>query len=402
MTDKPGGAAAAAKPAVMPFSVISAAVTASFVGFGSSVAIILEAARAVGASEAEASTWVGALCVGIVVISLVLCVRHRVPAVAAWSTPGAALIASSADGIGLPVAVGAFIVAAVLMVLLALIRPFGRLMERLPTSLASAMLAGVLVDFCLKVVGVAGAMPAFVLPLVAVFFAVHFWKPTLAVPAVLLGGLAAAGLGGMIATDCCTFAPTAVVVTAPEFDLPVMIGLGVPLFLVTLAAQNLTGLAVLKASGYVPPARSTFAVTGLSSLLLAPFAAHGVNLAAITLAICAGPGCHPDPSRRWLSGFVVAACYVVLALFAGSFVELLLALPAALITTIAGLALFAPLKASLVAALTKESGHVEAAALTFVVAASGVNFLGVGSAIWGLAVGLVILGAQRIVSGKSD
>ena len=402
MTDKPGGAAAAAKPAVMPFSVISAAVTASFVGFGSSVAIILEAGRAVGASEAEASTWVGALCVGIVVISLVLCVRHRVPAVAAWSTPGAALIASSADGIGLPVAVGAFIVAAVLMVLLALIRPFGRLMERLPTSLASAMLAGVLVDFCLKVVGVAGAMPAFVLPLVAVFFAVHFWKPTLAVPAVLLGGLAAAGLGGMIATNCCTFAPTAVVVTAPEFDLPVMIGLGVPLFLVTLAAQNLTGLAVLKASGYVPPARSTFAVTGLSSLLLAPFGAHGVNLAAITLAICAGPGCHPDPSRRWLSGIVVAVCYVGLALFAGSFVELLLALPAALITTIAGLALFAPLKAALVTALTTETGHVEAAALTFVVAASGVNFLGVGSAIWGLAVGLVILGAQRIVSGKSD
>ncbi|BAY44938.1 putative Benzoate membrane transport protein [Scytonema sp. HK-05] len=377
-------------------SIFSAAITASFVGFGGTVALVVEAARTVNATQTQIASWIATLCFGIAVTTLYLSLRHHLPIITAWSTPGAALVASSAKGLNLAEAVGAFTVAGGLILLVAAIRPLGRLIERIPAAIASAMLAGVLVHFCLEVTNVAQTSPLFVLPLVATFFLVKLWKASLAVFLTFAVGLILAAVGGLVQSNCCDIKPTIITRIVPIFDLPSIIGLGLPLFLVTMASQNLPGIAVLKAAGYSPPTRSSFAVTGFASLLLAPFGAHGINLAAITAAICTGPSCHPNPDRRWIAGLVYAACYLVLAAFASSFVDLLKALPASLVTTIAGLALFGPLQGALQGALAGDGHQNEAAVLTFLVAASGANFVGVGSAFWGLAVGLIFLSISHI------
>lgn len=381
----------------LPASVVSAAVTAAVVGFGSSVAIVLAATRAVGATPLQSTVWVAALCIGISATSLLLSLRTRQPIITAWSTPGAALIAANAGDIGFAEALGAFAFAGLLMLLVALVRPFGRLVERIPGPLASAMLAGILVDYCLQVVGAAGEAPAFVLPLVLLFLIVRLRSPNLAIPLALGAGLAMALTQGHIAAECCTLAVPQFAVFVPAIELSALLGLGVPLFIVTLVSQNLAGVAVLAADGFRPSARASFATTGAASLLLVPFGAHGVSLAAITAAICTGPDCHADQGRRWLAGPVYALCYLLLAVFAGFFVELLLALPHVLITTVAGLALFGPLRGALASALSGDSRQLDAAALTFVVAASGVGFLGISAAIWGLGVGLLVLGLQALL-----
>lgn len=384
------------KEGALPVSVVFAALTAAIVGFGGSVALILEAARALGATPAETVSWVAAAYLGMGGTSLYLSLRHRMPIVTAWSTPGAALIAAGAAGIGMETAVGVFLFTAVLLVATAAFRPLGRLIERIPASVASAMLAGVLVRFCLDVVGAGVAAPALVLPLVAAFFPVLVWAPVLAVPAVLLLGIGLAAAGGLIGAGCCSLAVSMPVLITPNFDLGALIGLGLPLYLITMASQNLPGLAVLKADGYRPPAAATMAPTGVASFILAPFGAHSLCLSAITASICTGPGCHPRPERRWLAGPLYAFFCLLIAVFADAFIALMLALPAVLITAFAGLALFGPLKGSLKAALGGPAGELDAAALTFVVAASGVTLLGVGAAVWALAAGLVLLALRRL------
>ena len=185
---------------------------------------------------------------------------------------------------------------------------------------------------------------------------------------------------------------------APVFEPAVLIGLGIPLYLVTMASQNLPGFAVLKAAGYQVPARSILAVTGLASLATAPFGAHATNLAAITAAICTGPDAHPDPVRRWLTGLVYAACYLVLALFGASLVELFAAMPPALITTVAGAALIGPLAGALAAAAADERQRF-AAVLALAVTASGVSAGGVGAPFWGLVAGMAAIGLDRLTLG---
>ena len=378
----------------LPISVATAAVTAAIVGFGGSVALVLEAARAVGADAAETSSWIAALCLGIAGTSLYLSWRHRMPIITAWSTPGAAVIGTSAVGIGMNQAVGAFLLAAVLVVVTMAFRPLGRLLEKLPTTIAAAMLAGILIRFCLAVAGAAQGAPFFVLSLVAVFFLAGLWTASLAVPIVLLAGIATAVVTGQMAADCCQLAVTGLVPALPDFQVPVLVGVALPLYLVTMASQNLAGLAVLKADGYKAPAAASILPTGLASVALAPFGAHGVCLSAITAAICSGPSCHRDPARRWLAGPLYALCYVMFAALTETFVGLLLALPAALITTFTGLALFAPLKGALQVALAGDDR--DAALLTFVIAASGVSLAGIGSALWALIAGLLLYGVKRL------
>ena len=382
-----------------PFSVVSCALSAALVGFGGSVALILEAARAVGADSEQAASWVVALCLGIAATSLYLSWRHRMPIITAWSTPGAAVIASSAasnGAIGLHDAVGAFLIAALLVTATGLVAPFARLMERIPTTLAAAMLAGILLRFCLEVVGAVAALPYLVVPLVAAFFVVQLWSASLAVPIVLGLGIGIAALGGLIDPACCAAKLSTVSVIWPSFQVSAVVGLALPLYIVTMASQNLAGLAVLKADGYGPSIRSCLGATGLASLAAAPFGGHGVCLAAITASICTGPACHPDRTRRWLTGPVYALGYLVLAAFAETLVELLIALPAALITTFVGLALFGPLVSSLKAALAGNPATTKAAAATFVVAASGLSIAGIGAPLWSLAVGLVVIFLPRI------
>jgi len=386
-----------AKSPILPVSVTSSAISAALVGFAGSVALVLEAARAVGADANQATSWVVALCVAIAVTTLYLSVRHRMPIVTAWSTPGAAVIAAGGVGMGINEAVGAFVVTSLLIIATALLRPLGHLVERIPKPVAAAMLAGILLPFCVNVALEVPALPFLVLLLVGVFFLSQLWSQTLGVPIILVLGIGVAAVSGLIDQSCCTLKISHVGAVMPEFRLQSVIGLALPLYIVTMASQNIAGLAVLKADGYNPAPRSCFGSTGFASLLAAPFGGHGVCLAAITASICTGPAVHPDSAQRWRVGPVYAVCYIVFALFSESMVELLLALPAALITTFVGLALFGPLMGSLNTALAGNRFETKAAVVTFVVAASGVSFAGVGSALWSLMAGLGILALHQLL-----
>jgi benzoate membrane transport protein len=376
-------------------SLTSAATAAVVVGFASTILVVIEGAKAVGASPAQQASTAAAICFAMAVTSFILAVRYKQPIMVAWSTPGSALMATSAMAVSFPEAVGAFLFAAVLMILTSLLRPLALAISRLPAALAAAMLAGVLLRFVLGVPVAALELPVFVLPLVLAFFALRLLVPMYSVPVIVLLGLLFAGLGGTFS------APVHVGITPLEFVMPqfnpqVLIGLGVPLYLVTMASQNLPGFAVLKANGYQPPVAACLGVTGLGSLVTAPFGTHAVNMAAITAAMVAGPDCHPDPKQRWKMIYPYTALYVVFGLAAGTFVSLLTGMPKPLVTAIAGLALFAPLMGS-VSAMVKDRDDVEAAMVTFLVTASGISILGVGAAFWGLLAGLLLWAGKGLV-----
>ncbi len=279
-------------------SLTSAATAAVVVGFASTILVCMEGARAVGATPAQQASMAAALCFAMAATSFILAYRYKQPIMVAWSTPGSALMATSAMAVTFPEAVGAFIFAALLMILTSLIRPLAMAISKMPSAIAAALLAGVLLRFVLGVPLSAVEMPVFVVPLIIAFFALRMLVPMYTVPVIVLLGLVFAGLSG-------TFAgPVHVGVTPLEFVMPqwnvqVLIGLGLPLYLVTMASQNIPGFAVLKAHGYQPPVTACLAVTGIGSLLSAPFGSHAVNMAAITAALVAGPDAHPDPKQRW-------------------------------------------------------------------------------------------------------
>ncbi len=378
------------------FSLISSSLAAVVVGFASTILVIMEAARNVGATPSQQASWAAALCFGMAVSSFILSWRYRMPMITAWSTPGAVLIATSGSGISYQNALGAFVVAGLLMVVAGLIKPLEKAIEKIPAPIAAAMLAGVLLRYTLGVPGAALAMPLAVLPLVAVFFGLRLFYPLYAVPVVVVAGVAIAGFSGSFAGSCCGFGLTALEWTTPAFDVQTILSIGVPLFLVTMASQNLPGFAVLRASGYQPPVQPALLVTGATSVVLAPFGSHAVNMAAITASMVTGPDCHPDPDKRWLVAWPYLVFYGVIGLMAASFVEVLGALPKELITAIAGLALFSPLMGG-VTAMMKEPRDIESALVTFLVTASGITILGVGSAFWGLAAGLALFGARHLI-----
>lgn len=379
------------------FSLTSAALTAVVVGFASTILLIMEAADAVGASPAEKASWAAALCIGQAITTLILSWRYKIPIITAWSTPGAALIATSAAGIDYRSAIGAFIAAGLLMCVTALFKPVARAIEKIPASIAAGMLAGVLLRYSMGVPNAAIELPWQVLPLIIIFFGLRVWQPLFAVPVVVVVGLVLAAMAGAFDAGCCSLGITQPVWTTPSFNWPVIVGLGLPLYLVTMASQNLPGFAVLRASGYKPPVVGALWVTGLGSIAFAPFGSHQINLAAITASIVTGPEAHPDPQKRWLVAFPYLILYVLVGLAAASFVAILGSLPKPLITAIAGLALFAPLLGS-ATTMFKEKEQIEAALATFLVSASGIAFYGVGAPFWGLVAGLVLFGARHLQS----
>jgi benzoate membrane transport protein len=376
-------------------SIVTSAIVATLVGFGSTIAIIIAAAQAVGATPGQTSSWVAAVCLATGLASGILSLRHRLPIIAAWSTPGAALIGRIA-GISMEAAVGAFLLAAALILLTAAFRPVGRLIERIPTSVAAAMLAGVIIRFVVAVFESAQGAPLLVLPLVGLFLLARVVSPATAVLVVL-----GAGLGVAFGFD---FAKPFEVASAfstlelvmPRFEPAVLIGLGLPLFLVTMASQNLPGFAVLRASGYAQvPTRSILAVTGLASFVTAFFGASTSNLAAISAAICTGPDTHPDPAQRWKTGPIYMLCYIVIALFGAAIIALVAALPVELIRTVAGLGLMGALAGALGTAMADETRRFPAI-LTLAVTASGLSLFGIGSAFWGLLAGLIAVGLDMV------
>ena len=377
----------------MRLSVISSAIVAALVGLAGALAIVLAAAAAVGATAAETTSWVTALCLSMALTSGYLSWRHKMPIITAWSTPGAAVIAATAGAVKMDAAVGAFIAAGLLIVLTGLIAPLDRLIRRIPVSVAAGMLAGVLVRFVLQMVEVAPSAPLLVLPLVAVFFVLRAFIPSAAMLVVIAAGtLLAYALGDI--TSWPRLELSSLTLVTPRLDVTALVGLALPLYLVTMASQNLTGAAVLKASGYEPPFSSALLVTGLASVLIAPLGAHTINLAAITAAICTGPDAHPDPAKRWYTGIAYLFVYGALAALGASLVALFAAFPSALIKTIAGLGLLGSLAGALASAIADERQRF-AGVLAFAVTTSGIAVLGIGSAFWGLVAGLAALALDR-------
>lgn len=376
----------------MPLSIPASAFVAAIVGFGSTLALIVAAASALGASTLQTASMVTALCLAMAVETAFLSWRYRMPVVSAWSTPGAALIAAS-TGFSMGEGVGAFLVAAVLLIATGLFRPLTRLVSRIPASVSSGMLAGIVVTFVTGAFKTVAVDPLLILPLLAAFFVIRLFNPALSVLAVLVGGgvlaVALGRVGDLPAPELSTLT-----VVAPEFTLAALVGLALPLYLVTMASQNLSGLAVLKAAGYEPPAGPLIAVTGFVSLLTAPFGALTTNLAAISAAICTGPDVHPDPAQRWKTGPFYALFYLLFAAFGASLVAVFAVLPPALIALVAGLGLMASLANALTIALRDDAERIPAVT-AFAVTASGLVFAGIGSAFWGLLAGLIVLGLGR-------
>lgn len=369
-------------------SQISAAIVAALVGYGSSVAILVAAAAAVGATPAQTISWLLAISLAKAIGTAFLSTYARIPLVLAWSTPGVVLIAAT-TGIDMSQAVGAFLFAAVLIFLTGLISPLERLIARIPDTIANAMLAGVLFPFVVKLAPSAGLMPAVVLPMIAAFLIIRLKSPAWATLGALALGLLLAAFGGELTLPD-SFALPVPVLIRPDFDLGVMIGLGLPLYIVTMASQNLPGFAISRSFGYTPPVRLALQTTGGLSAIAAFFGAHSINMAAITAAICMDESTHPDRSQRWKTGLAYAGAWVVLGLCAPFVLELVTNLPAPLLSAIVAIALIG----ALLGALQTSFGQSQTAfpaLMTFIVAASGISFAGIGAPFWGLAAGLACL-----------
>ncbi|EJU11276.1 putative transporter [Sphingomonas sp. LH128] len=379
--------------AAPPLAAWTSAFIAALVGFGGTVPLIVQAMRGLGADAGQVGSAVTALCLGIAVCGGLLSLRLRIPVVLAWSTPGAALLVASAGAVSWPVAIGAFLAAAAMMCVLAVVPVLERAAQRIPASVASAMLAGVLLPFCLQLFRTLESDALLVCVLLVVFVIARQRLPLYALLLVLGAGIAVLLLRGDLAGHHGGSLLGSLRPVAPRFDWRAVTSIGVPLFLVTLVSQNLPGLVVLRTAGYAPAPRPLLLSTGLATLLLAPFGAHGVNLAAITAAICTGSDAHPDAAGRWVVGVIYAGFYLLLALFSTPLVLFFLAMPSFAIAALTGIALIAPLSGAVEQMLVEKSER-DAAILTFAATASGVSLLGVGSAFWGLLAGFAALAAK--------
>ncbi|MBT9491158.1 MAG: benzoate/H(+) symporter BenE family transporter [Paucibacter sp.] len=377
-------------------SSLVAGFVAVLVGFTSSVAIIFQAAQALGATSAQTSSWIWALGLGMGVTSLGLSYWTRQPILTAWSTPGAALIAAT-SGLSMPEAIGAFLFSSSLILLFGLTGWFARVMDRIPLAVAAALLAGVLTRFGLDAVLSVKAAPSLVLVMAAAYLLGKRLWPRYAVPGVLLAGVAVAGMQGRLQMDAVEWAWAQPVWTTPQLSLAALIGVALPLFLVTMASQNLPGVAAQRAAGYRIPISASITVTGVAGLPLAPFGGFAFNLAAITAAICNGPEAHADPARRYTAAMSAGLVYIAVGLAGGAVVGLLVAFPRELVAAVAGLALISTIAGGLATAL-KEEKHRDAACLTFLVTLSGLSVAGIGSAFWGVVAGSLALLVQHLRS----
>ncbi|MDH4608001.1 benzoate/H(+) symporter BenE family transporter [Pseudomonas sp. BN102] len=380
-------------------SAVVAGFIAMLTGYTSSLVLMFQAGQAAGLSNAQISSWIWALSIGMAVTTIGLSLRYRAPIVVAWSTPGAALLITSLPGVSYGEAIGAFIVCAVLLALVGLTGGFERLMRRLPGSLAAALLAGILFKIGSEIFIAAQHRTTLVL---AMFFSYLVFKrlqPRYAVLAALLVGCTAAAALGLLDFSGFRFALAEPVWTKPEFSLTAVISIGIPLFVVAMASQNIPGIAVLRADGYQMPASPLISVTGIASLLLAPFGSHGINLAAISAAICTGPHAHEDRDRRYTAAVWCGIFYGVAGTFGATLAALFAAFPKELVLSIAALALFGSISNGLTVAM-QEPKEREAALITFMVTASGMTLLSIGSAFWGLIAGVLTLLILNSDSGR--
>jgi len=371
---------------------IGAGIVGAVTGFASSFALVVAGLHAVGASDADAASGLLALCLLQGMLAIVLGLRYRMPLAFAWSTPGAALLVAAQATTGdYRAAVGAFLLCGVLLVITGLWPALARAMTRIPKAIASAMLAGILFPICLAPVLASVQLPALALPVVVVWLVVARLAPRWAVPAAVVVTVVVVAVSGEAADLAGTQLLPTITVTWPSLDPAVLVSLGVPLYVVTMAGQNVPGFAALTTFGYPhPPARAILASSGAATVVGSVFGGYTLNLAAITAAMMAGPDAHPDRDRRWVASVTGGVAYLVIGLGAGAATVLVSVSPPILITAVAGLALFGAFATAATTALEEASTRI-VAAVTFLVVASGVTIAGIGSAFWGLVVGGVAM-----------
>ena len=380
----------------LSLSAFTAGFVAVLVGFTSSVAIVFQAAQAFQATPAQITSWMWALGLGMGLCSLVPSLLLRKPVMVAWSTPGAAVLASAglAGGFSMAEAVGAFMVCAALITLAGVTGWFERVMNRIPMEIAAALLAGVLARFGMQACAAAETALPLVLLMLGAYLVARRWIPRYAVVITLALAIAFVALRGEMSWSAIRFELAMPVFTAPQFTLSAAISLALPLFVVTMASQNLPGVAVIRATGYDLPISRLITMTGLATLVLAPFGGYALNFSAITAAICMGPEAHPDRDKRYTAAVSCGLLYVVIGIFGAVVTGLLTAFPKELVVAIAGLALLGTIGNGLATALRDEP-HREAALITFLVTLSGVVVAGVGSAFWGVVAGSLALFVQQ-------
>lgn len=385
--------AATTPPSRMPFAVshVAAGFVAVLVGYTSSVAIIFQAAMAAGATPAELSSWMWALGIGMGATCIGLSLYFRTPILTAWSTPGAALLVTGLEGLNMHQAIGVFLSTSVLITLAGASGTFQRLMEWVPRHLAAAMLAGILVRFGMDTFSSMQSQPLLVAAMFATWLAARLITPRYTVPLALAAGIVCAGLMGLLRLDTLDWTPARPVLMLPEFSWSAFVGVALPLFIVSMTSQNVPGLAVLRANGYTTPASPLISWTGLAGVVLAPFGGFSFNLAAITAAICMSRDADPEPQRRYMAAVWAGVFYLFTGIFGATVVSLFAAFPIELVAAIAGLALLGTIAGSLAGALQEEKGR-DAAIVTFLGTASGLALLGIGSAFWGLLLGMLVHG----------
>jgi benzoate membrane transport protein len=374
---------------------VIAGVLAAVVGYASTFTLVLAALTAAGAAPQQAGSGLFSVCLAIGVLNIVVSARTKLPISFAWSTPGVAFILTVGEPVGsYPAVAGAFLVAAALILLAGLIRPFARLIASIPAPVANAMLAGMLLTLCFAPVNAVAQMPALALPVVLAWAVSLRFARRYAVPIAVLVTVIVLATTTHLPPGALDGSWPSLMPIMPVFTLDAIVRIGLPLFIVTMASQNLPGLAVLKANGFEPPPAPLFVSTGIASGFTAIFGGHTVNLAAITAAICAGPEAHPDPGKRWPAPLSAGVIYLLLAPGASLAAAFIAASPPLLIQAVAGLALLSSLAAALTGALAHEETRLPAI-VTFVTTASGVTIIGVGAPFWGLVAGIAMIAVLR-------
>ncbi len=381
----------------LSISAIVAGFVTVLVGFTSSAVIVFQAAQALNASAAETASWMWALGLGMGITCIGLSLRYRIPVVTAWSTPGAAMLITTAAAVSMEEAIGAFLVSALLITLCGFTGWFERVINRIPTSIASAMLAGVLLRFGLDIFVAMQTQFGLTFAMFCTYLTARRTVPRYAVVLALGLGILIAGAQGLLQLNGVQLQWAQPVFTMPQFSIGAIIGVALPLFVVTMASQNVPGVATMRASGYTVPISPLIGWTGVATLVLAPFGAFALNLAAITAAICMGREAHEDPAKRYVAAIAAGGFYILVGLFGATVAAVFAAFPKELVLAIAGLALLGTIGNGLAVALTDPQAR-ESALITFLVTASGVTLFGIGSAFWGLVAGTL---AIAILQGKA-
>lgn len=371
----------------LSISAVVVGLIATMVSYAGPLVIVFQAAKVAHLSDSHLSSWIWAISIGSGITCILLSIWFKSPIITAWSTPGVVLLVSSWSIYSYTDAIGAFIFSAVIITLLGWTGIFEKIMNRIPYSITTAMLAGILLNFGVEVFTSLKNLPELVFPMILCFLIVKRFSPRYTVVITLFLGLFITYFTGNLKTESIDMSLVNPIFTVPSFSLDALIGIGIPLCIVTMASQNAPGIGVLRADGYNVPISPLVTTTGIFSILLAPFGSHAINLAAITAAICTGKETHEDKNKRYVAGISCGLFYLIFGLFGAAMASIFQALPGEFIAVIAGLALFASLSSSLASAM--EGTQKESALITFLVTISGISFLGIGAAFWGLVAGIL-------------